>query len=255
MFGLSKFVSSVDGLKSLGSQQKKGKRKVPMYCFGSTNFACNTPRLLLKDGRRMMIPRPYSKFKPSHSCFKKFIKDGIAMGDLVLYLENFCLSYFNYLKSTEEWAYKALQDMLDSRKIVPKCCRIFNTAFTFLSLNGDLNDNVEGIGKHVDTSDSFNVILHVGNCDVGGGTLYYMGKESNCLFETIPFNLGNMQVGQYSTVYHGTQSWLGQRCSLTFSVKKTIVDYFRTYGTFHYNKYIADENYSCPNLCIEFNGK
>ena len=254
VFGLTRFCSSVSVLKSIGSQQKKGKRKVPMYCFGSTNFACNTPRLLLKDGRRLMIPRPYAKFKPSHPFFNKFAKDDIGMGDLILYLENLCINYFNDLKNTEDWADSALQDMLDSREVVPKCCRIYNTAFTFLSLNGDLNDNVEGIGKHVDINDSFNVILHVGNCSVGGGTLYYMGKESNTVFEMIAFNNGNLQVGQYSAIYHGTQGWTGQRCSIALSVKRTIVDYFRTYGSLHYNKYIVADNYACPNVCIEFNG-
>ena len=254
-FSTLKYVNSVKFLKECGSMQKKGKRNVPMYCFGSTNFACNSPRILLTNGKTVMLPRPYTSFRSNKSQFKRIIKDEIGFIPFIKHIELFCFQYFSILKGKERWAEKAFVDMNDSRLLIPKCCRVHDTAFTFMSLNGNMQSNENGIGRHIDSNDSFNVVIHIGECKKGGGTLYFYGKDTNAVCKKINFMNGNIQIGQYSYVYHGTEAWIGKRCSLAFSVKHTILDYFRSYGKSLYEKYIVNDGYKCRNICINLKEK
>ena len=250
LFSQENYENSIQFLKECGSMQKKGKRNVAMYCFGSTNFACNSPRIQFGSSKIVMMPRPYALFRPNKKQFKRFIEDKINFLPFIHHIEVFCFQYLCFMKNKEQWAEKAFVDMNDSKILIPKCCRVHDTAFTFMSLNGDMQSNKNGIGRHVDANDSFNLIVHVGDCKDGGATLYFNGKDGNNVCKKINFVNGNIQIGQYSHVYHGTEAWVGKRCSIAFSVKHTILDYFRSYGRSLYEKYIVADNYKCPNICI-----
>ena len=251
VFSDIKYIESVKFLKRCGSLHRTSQQNVPMYCFGSTNFACNSPRFLLKSGKTVMLPRPYANFRPKRKKFEMFKEDCIGLMKLIVKLERFCFSYLNDLRKKEEWAHKAYNYMCSSKICVPSCCRIYNTAFTFFSLNGNLESNENGIGSHIDKKDSFNLVLHIGECSIGGATLYFKGKGTQEIQKKVPFVNGNIQIGHFSFVYHGTEGWVGKRCSLTFTVKHSIVEYFSSYGNMLYNKYIVNNNYECPNICIE----
>jgi len=109
-------------------------------------------------------------------------------------------------------------------------------------LVGSCNDSVGDIPIHLDPEDHITALLSIGTDTVkGGGTLYYQKEtEDNFILKIeIPFNCGNVQIGTYDRVVHGSQSWYGGlRGVINFSLQKRILRHFIKHGTTYYQQYI-----------------
>ena len=250
-FCISDICNLLKKLKKLGTKLvKRGKRKVPMYCFGSTVGVARTPRILVEK-KMIFIPRPYRFFKPISSKRVEFEK----MNDLRVFahfVEKITLEYLQIVK--EEWATEAYSYLLLSKKITPSSCLIMDTGFNFMSLNGDMGDSDEGIQNHVDDQDYVNLVLHLGTCTSGGCTIfckYLPNRDKPRKIFEVPFEHGTFQISRFSHILHGTDKWKGVRCSLNFGLKKKVLNFFKCYGTYHYKKHIVDEKYILKNEIIE----
>ena len=109
-------------------------------------------------------------------------------------------------------------------------------------LVGSCNDTFGDIPIHLDPEDHITALLSIGNDTVkGGGTLYYQKeKEDNFILKfEIPFICGNVQIGKYDRVVHGSQTWNGGlRGVINFSLQKRILSHFVKYGSTYYQQYI-----------------
>ena len=223
---------------------KKGKRKVCMTLYGSTMGVSQTPRIVVK-GKVEYIPRPYTRSKPSSKWLKRIhMEDNLVY--LVQYLDRFALQYLEVLFHTEFWSREIYNCLLDSKKYIPSSCRIFDTSFTFMSINGDMKDSQDGISLHIDEDDCFNIVIHIGKCTKGGSTIY-VNTRSNNIDMKIPFQNGQIQIGCFSEVLHGTEPWMGQRCSINLGLKRNVLNHFKSYGTKYFH-YVSDNNFECPNI-------
>ena len=234
-----------------GTEVKKGKRKTSMYCYGSTKTASNMPRIQRKDGSKEMIPRPYAKFRPGSNTFNMFIN----LHNFRVFTQKIEEIMYNFIFSMDcknKWTTRALKYLNNSRKYVPKTCRIFDTVFTFLSVNGQIHSpNYGGIGKHTDDNDVISCVVHVGESLEKGGTVYFKEYDDVDAMKKVEFKNGNIQISDFSSIVHGTEEICGNRFSLTFSVKHTIVDWFEMNGSLYYNQHVACDSFACKNKVIK----
>jgi hypothetical protein len=246
------YMVTIRQLIKCGTEIKKGKRKVRMYCYGSTKTASNMPRLERKDGRKEMIPRPYAKFRPGSDTFNMFMNNKFFKV-FTERIEELMYDYISSMDCKNDWTRRAYDYIKKSKKYVPESCRIFNTAFTFLSLNGEIGRSncSDGIGQHTDDTDIISCVVHVGESRKKGGTLYFKKEGDVDVMKRVEFKNGNVQISDFSSIVHGTEEIEGNRFSLTFSVKHTIVDWFEINGLIYYNQYVACDNFACKNKVIK----
>ena len=109
-------------------------------------------------------------------------------------------------------------------------------------LVGSCKETIGDIPLHIDTDDHITALLSIGSHTVkGGGTLYYQNNtdENFVLKKHIPFCCGNVQIGSYDKVLHGSQSWYGGiRGVINFSLQKKIFGHFKKYGSIYYQQYV-----------------
>jgi len=246
------YMVTIRQLIKCGTEIKKGKRKVRMYCYGSTKTASNMPRLERKDGRKEMIPRPYAKFRPGSDTFNMFMNNKFFKV-FTERIEELMYDYISSMDCKNDWTRRAYDYIKKSKKYVPESCRIFNTAFTFLSLNGEIGGSncSDGIGQHTDDTDIISCVVHVGESRKKGGTVYFKKEGDVNVIKRVEFKNGNVQISDFSSIVHGTEETEGNRFSLTFSVKHTIVDWFEINGLMYYNQYVACDNFACKNKVIK----
>ena len=240
--------SQISQMRSCGTQVKVGKRQVPMYCYGCTDSVSTQPRMVINK-KTVMIPRPYANYRPGRKGYEKFIRNNDKFNIFVKKIEDLTRTYLLSMIGGNEWAKEAYKYFVSCKNIVPFGCRIYDSAFNFLSLNGDyFSQRSAGISAHVDNNDIVSCVVHIGSCN-HGGTVYFEDFEGE-ISRTIKFEHGGFQIGDFSSVCHGTEPWYGNRVSLTFSVKKNIVKFFETYGCHQYDKLIVSNNYRCDNVSI-----
>ena len=258
-FGYDNSIHTLKSLIKNGTlMSNAGKRKVNMYCFGCTVGASKTPRLVANctksvDSKKKQyhyIPRPYKNYKPTSSKKVEFEKNRDLCA-LVHHIEEICFKYLLQIK--DAWSREAYIALRESKEITPKECRIFDTGFNFMSLNGDLQSSTIGIKPHLDNEDYFNFVLHVGQSVEGGSTVYTKNgsnkKMSNIL--SVPFHHGLFQICRFSHVYHGSTPWKGKRCSINLAIKKKPILFFQKFGLCYYKKYIVDQNYELSNIIVD----
>ena len=243
------YTRNISNLLKIGTKLKKtGKRNVCMTCFGSTAGVSTTPRFLI-NGKVVYVPRPYKVFKPTTKERALFDKNDL-LRNLVKDIEKICICCLMNLK--DEWSKEALVCLQKSPHITPSCCRIYETGFNFMSINGDMKDSQEGIKLHLDEDDYFNFVLHLGNSVQGGGTIYGVSKnnQKNDIQFHVPFEHGKFQISRFSHVYHGTNGWIGNRCSINLAVKKKIYNFFDVFGKDIYIENIVKKEYRMENKVI-----
>ena len=251
MFGNSTlYEKNLRFLHRIGTSAKAGKRQVVMSSFGCTMSASTTPRMLLEDGKTMFIPRPYANFRPFTNTHKQFNLN-LDLRKLVLFIEEWCLRYLIDRREHEEWADKAFFDAMQVYELVPRSCRIYDSIFTYMSINGDLKGPTMGIGKHIDQDDMFDFVLHIGDDGDDGATLYFESKESNKIVTRVQFVNGKCQFGNFGKVYHGTEEWKCNRCSITLATKTTVLNSFREYGEKPFNDCVVRNRFLCPNVVVD----
>ena len=95
---------------------------------------------------------------------------------------------------------------------------------------GSCNETIGDIPLHIDTKDHITALLSIVSPTVkGGSTLYYQSHSDDnfILKKENPFCCGNVQIGSYDKVFHGSQSWFGGiRGVINFSLKKKILRHF-----------------------------
>jgi len=234
-----------------GTSVRKGKRNVCMNLFGSTIGVTKYPRFLL-NGVPKVLPRPFEHSRPGakgfnlmkESWFKSFVTD----------LANIAWNFVEYQARSCD-IYKAVKTVLiNSMKYVPECCRISGTFFTMMSVNGDMNtSSSDGIKRHFDKEDEFNVVLHLGKSQ-GGSTLYYAADNEKITagkpIKIIDFKHGQIQIGLFREVLHGVSKWTGPRGSINFAVKTKIVEHFKNHGMKYYSCLIKNgyDNVKSTNI-------
>ena len=74
-----------------------------------------------------------------------------------------------------------------------------------------------------------------------------MGKSTNLVNDegryyqircnSVPVELGTLQIRIFGQVLHGIEDWKGQRCGIQVDIKRGLFKHFLKYGITHYNKY------------------
>ena len=109
-------------------------------------------------------------------------------------------------------------------------------------LVGCTNQNEGIIPFHFDDDDYITALLSIGDTDVNGGDTFYIGnKADDCLsiFKKVSYCRGNLQIGSYDKIMHGTSSWSGGfRGVINFSLQKKILNHFVDHGSKYYDQYI-----------------
>ena len=238
--------SYISFLHRIGTSTRPGKRQIIMSSFGCTMSASTTPRLMCMNGKTVFIPRPYVNYRP----FTQYHKDFnlcYKLRNLIQFIEKWCLTYLTQRSYYDSCAKKVLHEVMEVSKLVPRSCRIYDTFFTYMSVNGNMQSSSTGIGKHIDQDDLLDFVLHIGEDSDDGGTIYFESKEGDRIVSTVRFVNGRCQLGNYGKIYHGTQAWKGNRCSITLAVKHTVLKFFREYGRKPYDDLITRNRFACPN--------
>lgn len=235
--------------ESLDRVIPSGRHKGEIFCGGSTITADNCHRQLKpftvnrkkNESIYTTFPRPYKKCipgQPGHQiiCSTTFYSLFQEVQEITL---QFVKSY--YMPSTRRD--KMLYFIDKCQSIVPSDLRIANTFFTHLTLHGkgELQDKsyTTSYYKHVDPHDIITVIIHLGNVETGGETVYYEGTEKcpGKPVKKIAHQNGNIQIGCYNKILHAQVPYKGRRGSMILNLKAPIVEYFQTYGTSCYEQY------------------
>ena len=61
-----------------------------------------------------------------------------------------------------------------------------------------------------------------------------MGKKCSSL----PFKHGRVQIGQYDSIIHGIEKWIGNRVTFCFNVKRKVMEHFYQFDNNYYQQYL-----------------
>ena len=136
--------------------------------------------------------------------------------------------------------------LVASKKNIPPCLWICDTFFTQMILLGTHGDTEGSIPPHLDEDDHITALFSMGSeCMIGnqGQTVYIEKNEPDdrlTFMKRISFRHGNLQIGTYDKVIHGSMGWdRGERFVINLSLQKNILDHFYTNGNGLYNQYIT----------------
>lgn len=132
-----------------------------------------------------------------------------------------------------------LASMKEAMEIIPSELLIGNTGFCTLAAIGDLADNHNH--KHKDGNDVTSCFVTLGHGVSGGSTVYYNGPDATNagdLIHTVPLQHGRFQTGAFHHVLHATTPWTGPRATLSFFLRRDLLDHFKQYGheTYYANR-------------------
>ena len=122
-----------------------------------------------------------------------------------------------------------------------------DTFFTQMIMVGSFNCNCGQIPIHMDCDDFITALLSVGgSSEIRGGSTFYVeqkmknGKKLFGISNKITFQNGNVQIGCFDNVLHGTNSWNDcMRGVINFSMQKKLLNHFYQYGTKPYLSYVS----------------
>jgi hypothetical protein len=211
-----------------------------MYQYGGTIGASRYPRFYDSALSKIsMLPRPVVNSRPGN-IGHRLMHNCMWNKNIVKHVEYLTLQHLITDKS--ETSLMIRQHVRQSKNLIPSCLRICDTFFTKMIVVGGFDINSGDIPLHVDYEDHITALLSIGSPTVkGGGTLYYQNLNDDT-FELkleIPFRCGNVQIGSYDKVLHGSQSWFGgMRGVINFSLQKRILSHFCKYKLKYYQQYI-----------------
>ena len=172
-----------------------------------------------------MLPRPVVKSRPGNLGYK-LMNTSIWLKSLCKDIETLTINHLiNQKTQTSE---NVLKHIEFCKKTIPQSLRICNTFFTQMIMVGSLNCHEGNIPIHVDDDDFITALLSVeGSSKTKGGKTLYIekqlrnNKESLKISKKIPFRNGNVQIGCYHNVLHGTTRWSDStRGVINFSMQK-----------------------------------
>ena len=220
-----------------GIYMTTSKRKIAMYLYGSTIMGTQFPLFFYK-GSWHPLPRPYLLSKPSN--YGYLLLKRYWMIALSQEVEGLTLHFLQDCYPKRDVATFILEQVKQSKTLVPKSCRICDTFFTHVTVLGRFEDKIFDIPVHVDKKDIITGIVHFGEVSQGGLTQYYDGPSENVygnVCESIPFVHGRIQIGIYNQVPHGVSEWRGRRGTINFNLKEDVLNHFRTFGNRFYQPY------------------
>ena len=236
--------------KATSNSSKKGLRKNSMILFGSSLGANTYPRFPHDDigSGHSMLPYPVLNMR-KETKFIHFL-DTKWMKLLCVYAEDLTLQHLYQTMSSNKDNLFILKDLNFIKDKIHESLRINKTFFTQLVLV--CIDNVNGeMPAHVDPDDLISCIFTFGELEDGGST-YYMdglksGKNVSTIFHgsikhKIPFQHGRVQIGQFDSIIHGIEKWVGNRITFCFNVKKSIINHFYQFENNYYQQFV-DSNY------------
>ena len=211
-----------------------------MYQYGGTIGPSRYPRFYDRNLSKIsMLPRPVVKSRPGNigHCL---MQNCLWLKKVVKHVEFLTLKHL--ISDKSEMSLIIREHVHQCKKIIPPCLRICDTFFTQIILVGNFDDPVGDIPLHLDPEDHITALLSIGSPTVkGGSTLYYEKHldDNFILKKEIPFCCGNVQIGCYDKVLHGSQFWFGgYRGVINFSLQKKILRHFMKYGSIYYQQYI-----------------
>ena len=230
---------------STGYQIRSNKRgeKVNMVVFGTSTGASTAPKFRNEQGNHVMLPRPVLHSKPTE-------KGAILMSkqwfkNLTTVLEQLTISHVK--KQIDNKAIMKTINFVKSN--IHSTLRICDSCFTQMvilwSPNEEANSlNTSGMKEHIDIDDCLTCILTLGDVEYGGNTNYYNGitksglmKSTGSLMKTVPFEHGQVQIGNYRDIVHGVSPWVGQRITFNYHIQISVVNHFIQYGNNAYENY------------------
>ena len=84
--------------------------------------------------------------------------------------------------------------------------------------------------KHKDSLDVLTVFVTLGGVTTGGSTTFFVPRKTEPVFK-IPFQHGNLVMGQLNEVEHGTEKWNGDRIVLSFYLHRDMFNFFKKQGS------------------------
>ena len=95
---------------------------------------------------------------------------------------------------------------------------------------------------HIDQDDHISAILTLGDTDLKwGSTIYLNGvntKDTGDIVHRVPFRHGRCQVGNFESIFHGVEAWVGTRITLSLSLHRHVLEHFIDHGVDQYNKFV-----------------
>ena len=233
-------------LCSGGVRIRTRKRNLVMFQWGGTVGPSRYPTFALKhehENTRHMLPRPVVKSRPGY-LGHRMMKTSIWLNSLCKDIETLTINHLvNQKTQTSE---NVLKHIKFCKETIPGSLRICNTFFTQMIMVGSFNCSDGNIPIHVDDDDFITALLSVeGSSKTNGGTTLYIekilknNKERLNISKRILFQNGNVQIGCFHNVLHGTTRWSNSmRGVVNFSMQKKILQHFYKYGTGPYEAYV-----------------
>ena len=228
-----------------GNRIKTKTRNMVMFQYGGTVGPSQFPTFSFKhEEDRHMLPRPVVKSRPGN-IGHKLMTESTWLKHLCKDIERLTINHLRSIKNqTSDYILKQIEFC---KNIVPPCLRICNTFFTQMIMVGSFNSDCGRIPIHVDGDDFITALLSVGGSSkIQGGSTFYVEKDmwkDNKLFKIstkIPFRNGNVQIGCFDNVLHGTNGWNDcMRGVINFSMQKKLLNHFHMYGTKPYCSYVS----------------
>ena len=233
-------------LCSGGVRIRTKKRNLVMYQWGGTIGPSRFPTFALKhedEDTRHMLPRPVVKSRPGY-LGHKLMTTSIWLQSLCKDIETLTINHFRNQKT--QTSEKVLKHIGFCKKNIPNSLRICDTCFTQMIMVGSFNSTEGNIPIHVDNDDFITALLSVeGSSKTNGGTTLYIEKKTNnnkeslIISKRIPFRNGNVQIGCFHNVLHGTTRWSdSMRGVVNFSMQKKLLQHFYKFGTEPYEAYV-----------------
>ena len=220
-----------------------------MFQYGGTIGPSRYPTFKLDEEsfQKKMLPRPVKLSRPEQ------------IGHIIMsncgWLNELCKDVesltINYILEHEEQltvphpvigtqSTVPLIDIVKFSKVhIPPCLRICKTMFTQMILVGSFNTKSGYIPPHYDDDDYITALVSLGNTTNlrGGDTFYSEIRKDGTLSisKRIPYRNGNVQIGQFDQVLHGSFHWTnGERGVINLSIQKKILRHFFQYRNKYY---------------------
>jgi hypothetical protein len=228
-------------LISTGNIIQNAKRKRVMFQYGATIGPARYPMFIprgVNTSKVCMLPRPVLNCRPGNKA-NLYLQSNIWIQDLVMDMAELTLSHL--MSIGDKKSCELLHYINFSLTTVPSCLRICNSFFTTMIIVGDIDE--EGvIPIHVDQDDHISAILTLGDRNLkGGSTIYLNGvntKDTGDVVHKIPFQHGRCIIGNFESVYHGVEAWIGTRITLSLSLHRHVLEHFIENGVDQYNQFV-----------------
>ena len=226
-----------------------GKRKIEMYCAGTTMGVSNYP-VYEMSGVHYQLPRPYSNNKVG--------KDGNKLLDtswiqcLIRDIEKLSLHFIKSLPQGKQKS-NTITYINKAYSTVPQELRLCGTFFTHMSVVGCMDPESSTYNEsnaHVDEGDVFTAILNLCFPTVGGNTIFYdsyptkklgLDKTNPKIIHQFQFKHGHVHMGSFHSLVHAVQKCKGPRGSVILNLKSDVVDFFQTDNAHFYYQYQHNE--------------